>query len=214
MPTDAECPRCGASLRAPNLMHDGYLCPRHGEVRPLHPAVLPDSQGLLSLVRGAQVPAWLPWPLPPTWLFTGMRLVGGGALPVSAVAIGLTGASLTSGPADLVIVSEQPGTGLGARFAGLDDPEPGHSILQRPADTTLDAAGWPTPVWSLPAKDDRAVYVGEAAGEWLWLIAWPEIAWSVIHDDLRLVDLRSPQLLGDLPVGAKMPRLGRAGRPG
>ncbi len=207
MANDPQCPSCGSALRPPNLMHEQHLCPQHGEVAPLHPAVLPDVTTLQRVVRGAAVPAWLPWPMPATWVFTGLRLVGGGPQPVSAVAVALTGASLTSGPADLIIVSEQPGTGLGPRIAGLSGAQSVSAMLQRPADAMVDTGGWANPVWSLPAVDDRAVYVGEAAGEWLWLIAWPEIAWSVIHDGLRLVDLRGTQPLGDLPIGALMPRL-------
>jgi hypothetical protein len=190
-------------------MHAEHLCPRHGPVAPLHRALLPDPTALVRLVHGSAVPAWLPWPLPPTWVFTGLRLVGGAAQPVSATAVGLTGAALTSGPADLIVVSEQPGTGLGARLAGLADADPGPQIVQRPADSTVSAGGWPTPVWSLAAgaAAGAAAYVGQAAGNWLWLIAWPEVSWSVIHDDLHLVDVRSPQVLGDLPQGALMPRL-------
>ena len=59
---------------------------------------------------------------------------------------------------------------------------------------------------------DRAVYVGEAAGYWLWAIVWPVTEWMVVHDDLRLVDLRAPEHrthVTDVPTGALTPRLTR-----
>lgn len=207
MEAETECPRCGARLRLPNLMRDGYLCPQHGEEAPLHMPLLPDPENLPALLSTATVPAWIPWPLPANWVFTGLRMVGGGPAPISAVAVALTGAALTAGPADLVIISEQPGTGLGARFAGIDSQDPDSNMLANPPATNIHAASWPTPLWSLPSSDDRAIYVGEAAGVWLWLIAWPELAWSVMHDDMRLIDIRTADRLADLPVGAAMPRL-------
>ena len=205
--TEFGCPNCGAPLRPPNLMHDGYLCPQHGEVPPLHSPLLPQPDHLATLVGAAEVPAWIPWPLPTNWVFTGIRMVGGGPIPITAVAVGLTGAALNSGPADLVIIAEQPGTGLGARYSGIISQDPDPSMLANPPATHIHAAGWPTPLWSLPTEDDRAIYVGEASGEWLWLITWPELAWSVVHDDLRLIDLRTADRITELPVGAAMPRL-------
>ena len=207
MPAKPECPRCGTLLRPPNVMHESYLCPQHGQVAPLQPAVLPDPDQMHNLLASAAVPAWLPWPLPATWVFTGLRIVGGDSGPSRAVAIGLTGTSLATGPADLIIVSEQPGTGLGARLAGLASPDPDQGLFAEPATITVTAAGWPTPLWSLPGDADRTSYVGVAAGEWLWLVGWPELTWSVIHDDLRLIDVRKADRLADLPRGALMPRL-------
>lgn len=204
-----QCPRCGEALRPPTLMHEQFHCPRHGAVAPLHEPVLPVGEALTRLAAGSEVPYWLPWPLPARWLFTGLRLAGGGKEPVAAVVIGLSGQALAEGPADLLIVAEIPGTGLGAHLAGVAEPDPGFTALQ--AATKIRVGGWPTPLWTLPTEGPAA-YVGEAAGQWLWLIAWPEAAWTVIHDNLHLVDLRDCPPTMDVPAGALMPRLvGRGG---
>ena len=91
-------------------------------------------------------------------------------------------------------------------MAGLATTDPDPSIFAEPATISVTAAGWPTPLWSLPSEADRTSYVGEAAGEWLWLVGWPELTWSVIHDDLKLIDVRKADRLADLPRGALMPR--------
>jgi hypothetical protein len=99
--------------------------------------------------------------------------------------------------------------GLGASFAGLDTTDPGPELAQLPRDTRVVAGGHPTALWSLPVLD-REVYVGEAGGLWLWLVAWPIGEWMVVHDDLHLVDAREPghrALLTELPVAALSPRL-------
>jgi hypothetical protein len=206
VPAESCCPRCGAPLQPPNLMHSDYRCSLHGSVAPLQRATLPELADLPHALADAAVPVWLPWPLPDTWLFTGMRVAGDDPACIRATAIGLTGQGLSDGPSDLIIVAEEPGTGMGAHLAGIEYTDPGGYFLDESAVTKVHANGWPTPLWSLPVTD-RAVYVGEAGGHWLWLIAWPETAWSVIHSDLHLIDLRDPQAPGDVPTGALMPRL-------
>jgi hypothetical protein len=112
---------------------------------------------------------------------------------------------------ELVVVAEEPGVGLGASYAGLPTTDPGPEVASLPVDTTVRTGGVSTPLWSLPVSD-RAVYVGEADGRWLWLITWPVSEWMVVHDDLRLVDVREPAHRGalvDLRVGALSPRLAR-----
>lgn len=199
-----RCPRCGEALLPPTPMHERFECTQHGPVAPMYDAVLPAPDALAQLARSSPVPFWLPWPMPATWLFTGLRLAGGGKQPVEAVVTGLTGRGLTTGPSDLLIVAEQPGTGLGATLAGTAEPDP--DLTSNAAATTIRAGGTLTPLWLLETTD-RAAYVGEAAGQWLWLIAWPQEAWSVVDDDLQLVDVRAAPPLADLPTGALMPRL-------
>lgn len=207
MGAETQCPRCGEPLSSPNLMHAEFLCSRHGAVPPLQPAALPDPAVLVSLAARSDVALWLPWPLPPTWLFTGVRLVGGGSNGrVLATAMGLTGQGLENGPSDLLIVAEKPGTGLGSRLAGIQQVDPGSVFVGQESVAKIHAGGWPTPLWTVPSPD-RSIYVGEAGGDWLWLISWPASGWGVVHGDLRLVDLRETAQLTDLPTGALMPRL-------
>ena len=63
----------------------------------------------------------------------------------------------------------------------LKDP----SVLTPINDFFCMGHGIEAPMWSLPVSD-RAAYVGEASGLWLWAIAWPVGEWMVVHDDLRL----------------------------
>jgi Family of unknown function (DUF6758) len=204
---DPECSRCGAVLRPPDVWSSAWRCEVHGEVVPLHPPVPADAERLTRVAERAGVPMWLPWPLPPGWLVAGVRTAGDARGRHRAVALACSGPGLLDGPTDLVVVAEEPGVGLGARYAGLDGPDPGASMTSTPADTKVDAAGHPTPLWSVPGADDRAAYVGEAGGLWLWLVAWPPAGWTVVHDGLRLVDLRAPGHGLDVPAGAMTPRL-------
>jgi len=201
------CPRCGLELQPPTLMHREYLCSAHGPVAPLQRAVLPHATGLRQVASRSAVPMWIPWPLPATWLFTGVRVAEGTAAEITATAVGFTGQEFDDGPTDMIIVAEKPGTGLGAHLAGLEHVDPPAMFVAEPATTTVHAAGWATPLWSIPSQTDRSVYVGEASGEWLWLITWPQSGWSVVHSDLRLRDLRDGSLHSDIPTGALMPRL-------
>jgi hypothetical protein len=63
------------------------------------------------------------------------------------------------------------------------------------------------PLWSLDGGPDRAVYVGEALGHWLWAVLWPAAAGVLMLDRLELLDLREPGMTLDLPFGAASPRL-------
>jgi hypothetical protein len=113
------------------------------------------------------------------------------------------------GVAELLVVAEEPGTGLGARFAGLDGPDAG-VLTDRAVDAKIHAAGIPTAMWSLePSPDaaDRAVYVGEALGCWVWAVLWPGEAAFLLIDDFVLTDLRDAGHELDIPCGALSPRL-------
>ncbi|MCH9815437.1 MAG: hypothetical protein K0U64_03150 [Actinomycetia bacterium] len=201
-----NCPQCGGPLQIPDLMSSAYRCPIHGDVAPVETAVLLDQDHLPGMIRSAQVPIWFAWPLPVAWVSAGIQRVGDSRSGAVAAVTALAGQSLTDGPSDLLIVSEQPGIGFGARLAGLPYFDPGEEIADTPCDTKVHAGRWITPLWSL-ASPDRVVYVGESGGNWLWLIGWPAAVWSVIHDDLHLIDLRSAGPEVDIPAGALTPRL-------
>lgn len=111
------------------------------------------------------------------------------------------------GPAELVLVAEEPGVGLGARFAGIEGPDPG-DVTEGAAAAKIHAAGIPTAMWALDgAPSDRAVYVGEALGCWLWAVLWPDSAGFLLIDDFVLSDLRDTGQDLDVPCGALSPRL-------
>lgn len=201
------CVRCRGPLRTPE--HDGsWSCPEHGVVEPLHPALPAEPYHLGDVASSSAVPVWMPWPMRPGWSVNGVRRVGGTG-PSRGVAVSLTGPGFVERAVELVIVAEELGVGLGASYAGLRATDPGPELADLPRDTRLMAAGHPTALWSLPVSD-RAAYVGEAGGLWLWMVVWPVSEWMVVHDDLALVDVRAPEnrpFLGELPVAALSARL-------
>ncbi len=152
------------------------------------------------------VPVWLPWPLPPGWLVTGFAEVGDERTGARATVVALGGPSLSGGPADLLVIAEEPGVGLGAAYAGLDGPDPGEGFDSGPPNAKIQVLGHPTALWCVGGADDRAVYAGEALGNWLWTIAWPaEAGCLTAMAELSLHDLRDLDL--QLPFGAFSPRL-------
>ncbi len=162
---------------------------------------------LLDHVTRSRFPTWLPWPLPAAWAVSGVGRVGDGI--TSGTVLACSGPDPLGGPGDLVLVAEEPGTGLGARYAGIDAPDPGPQLLSRQADAKLTVAGRPTPLWHVAGPEDRAAYVGEASGRWLWLVGWPGLATAVVLlEATRLVD--PADILGELdlvPLSALSTRL-------
>jgi uncharacterized protein DUF6758 len=172
----------------------------------------PSQEGLNAALRDARVPLWVPWPLPLGWLVTGFLNVGDERTGSRACATAVSGPGLVAGPADMLLIAEEPGVGLGAHYAGLDAPDPGKSCAASPPHAKVEVRGvgtraHPVPLWAIDAGPDRAVYVGEALGNWLWAVLWPAEAGVLMLEQLRLTDLREPGMALDLPYGAYCPRL-------
>ncbi|MBO2455106.1 hypothetical protein J4573_49030 [Actinomadura barringtoniae] len=215
MRAEPTCPRCGGRLRAPSLWSSDWTCGVHGAVLPRQPAKSPTADGLAAVLQDTRVPVWAPWPLPHGWLVTGFLTVGDDRTGARAVAVALSGPGLLSGPADMILIAEDPGVGMGAYFAGLmDGPDPGAGFDEGPAHVKLEVRG-PTatngrsvPMWAVTTgKADRAVYVGEAMGSWLWAVLWPADAGVLMLERPNLLDLREPGMDLDVPYGAYSPRL-------
>jgi non-ribosomal peptide synthetase component F len=192
-------------------MTNRWTCAEHGPIEPVHPSSRPGAHALARVLKVTRVPVWLPWPLPAGWLVTGTTYAGDDPRGGRASVVACSGPAPLGGVGELILVAEEPGVGLGARFADVPGPDPGAEIVRARAGARLTAAGWPTSLWEVP-RDldqplDRAAWVGEAAGLWLWLVAWPETADLMVHDDLTLVDLRDTGHTLDLPYGALSPRL-------
>jgi len=202
------CPRCGAGLRAPGLMSSDWVCDVHGAVVPLRvlPRTGPDT--LRQVAEHAGVPVWCPLPMLPGWSVTGVAVAGHERGKAAAVAVALSGPCPVGGPADMVLVAEEPGTGLGARYAGMDAVDPGLSAAGAP-DAKLEASGHDTPLWRCETgATDRAAFVGEAGGVWLWAVLWPPTAELVLIEDVALHDLRDAVHVGEVvPIGAATTRL-------
>lgn len=200
-----SCPRCGSELAPPGLWRSDWSCPEHGGVLPLAPPVPSGAEAIVAALPASGVPVWAPWPLPPGWLITGLQLAGDDRSGAGAAVLASSGPAPFGGAADLLLVSEEPGVGLGARLAGVPGPDPGDRIVQAPVSARVAVDGHEVALWEVSGAADRSAYVGEADGRWIWAISWPETAGLLMHDHLELVDLRGTGF--DLPVGAASPRL-------
>src|SRR5947209_8867675 len=174
----AACPRCRRPLREPTAWSSAWRCDWHGEVDPLFPAFKPSRDGLDGLLRlfksgTAGVPAWLPWPLPAGWLVAGFAGAGDERTGARACAVALSGPNPVGGPADMVVVAEEPGVGLGAGLAGLDSVDPGAGFASDQAVAAASFGNHDFPLWQV-ASPDRAVFAGEVEGLWLWVVLWPD----------------------------------------
>jgi hypothetical protein len=204
----ATCPRCAGPLRPPGLMSSDWVCERHGAVSPLRVLPRVGDDVLAQVARDARVPLWCPVPLLPAWVLTGVAIAGDERSGTRASAVALAGPAPLGGTADLVLVAEEPGIGLGARVAGLDHVDPGEALAGGAPQEKVVAAGHPAALWQAGSAPDRRAFVGEALGVWLWVVVWPPEADLVLLEDLELHDLREEDsaVLG-LPVGAPSTRL-------
>lgn len=193
-------------MRQPSAWSSAWQCDLHGEVHPLRAVHSPSPGGLGGLLRGAAVPVWLPWPLPLGWLVTGFASAGDERTGSRACVVALSGPNPVGGPGDLLLVSEDLGVGLGAGFAGLDGPDPGHGFADGPPDGFVQYANHDLPLWHVDAPE-RAAFAGEMMGRWLWLVLWPATAGMLLVEPMPLRDLRDPGQDLDLPFGARSPRL-------
>ncbi|WP_018658191.1 DUF6758 family protein [Actinomadura flavalba] len=207
MSAEVTCPRCAAELRPPDARSADWTCGEHGAVLPRRPSEQPGQDALDEVLRHTHVPVWAPWPLPRDWLVTGFGSVGDERGGARAVAVALSGPGLLTGSHDLILVAEEPGIGLGAHFAGLPGTDPGPGFDRGAALTKLAAAGRSVPLWPVAAPSDRAAYVGEALGNWLWAVLWPAEAGVLLLEASALLDLREPGFALDLPYGPLSPRL-------
>jgi hypothetical protein len=154
------------------------------------------------------VPLWSPLPLLAGWTATGLAVAGDERTGLTATALALSGPSPLGGPADLVLVAEEPGTGLGARYAGAGEVDV-EAVLAGPPEAKVQAAGHPTALWRCPSAADRVAFVGEALGVWLYAVLWPPAAELVLLEHVVLHDLRHDAHVGlALPLGAPTSRLG------
>ena len=71
---------------------------------------------------------------------------------------------------------------------------------------TVKVANHEAPLWLVEARN-KAVFAGEVAGSWLWLVLWPDTAGVLLFEPLSLRDLRDPDQDLDVPFGALSPRL-------
>ena len=175
-------------------------------MHPLGAVHSPSRNGLEGLLRTSGVPVWLPWPLPAGWLITGFAGAGDERTGMRGCVVALSGPNPVGGPGDLLLVSEELGVGLGARFAGLDGPDPGDSFAAGRPHALVRFGHHDFPLWNVDAPE-RAAFAGEMMGRWLWAVLWPATAGVLMVEPMTLRDLRDPGQDLDLPFGAPSPRL-------
>lgn len=200
------CPRCPGPLTGSG---DSWTCGDHGSVTPLwHPDQPSYDAFGEHLSRAEGFPTYLPWPMAAGWQVSDFGVVQGSG-PAQATLTAAVGSTPDDGPVEVLVVSEEPGVGLGARCAGTVHSDPGHEIAGRPlARVRIDSQS--TPLWSIGTTDevdvDRSVAAGEADGRWLWLVVRPASAIMLLNTDWLLADvsgLGAPLL--ELPFGGPAP---------
>ena len=208
---DLSCPRCGGSVAPPSAWSSSWRCYKHGDVAPLRQVRSLSPEGLAGLLPKAVVPVLLPWPLPDAWLVTGFAAAGDERTGTRGCVVALSGPNPVGGPAEMLLISEELGVGLGAYCAGLEGPDPGDGFAEGPAHAQVQLGGHEFPLWHVEAPG-RAVFAGEILGTWLWIVLWPDTAGTLLVETMRVLDLRDRGQDFDLPFGARSPRL--PGEPG
>lgn len=203
------CPRCVEPVheRGPAVE-----CPAHGVVAPLwRPDEATYAAFVDHLARARDFPTLLPWPMGPGWQISDFGVVGASDKEPTATVMCCSGPSDLDGAVDVLFVSEEPGTGLGARVARLDrsyPPEPGDeppAARLRVGSSTV--ALWTVSTSATDREFDRTVLVGEAAGRWLWVVLYPASAVLLLRQDWILRDAsRVGAVLLELPFGGLAPR--------
>jgi hypothetical protein len=205
----AGCPRCSTPVAQ---SADAWHCPEHGAVAPLwRPGLASYDAFVEHLAVAGSFPTYLPWPLSPGWHVTDFGVVGAGPHAAVATVTCSSGPSDLDGAVDLVVVSEEPGTGVGARCAGTPRTDPGPEVGDGPPLVHVRIGGREIPLWAVSTSDggpdlDRTVVVGEAVGRWLWLVLRPASALLLLREDwiLRDVSGAGPHLV-EMPFGGPPP---------
>lgn len=205
----ASCPVCSTPIAS---FEGSWACPEHGPTTPLwRPREASYDAFGVHLRLAGPFPTYLPWPVGPGWRCSDFALVGDTVAPALAVMTCLTGISRADGPVDVMVVTEEPGTGLGSRCAGIDGVDPGPEVGRGQPSARVVAGNRPAALWlmstsSADADFDRSVLVGEAAGRWLWVILRPASALLLWHDEPILSDVSQiGASLIEMPFGGAAP---------
>lgn len=186
----AQCPRCPSPVTG---SADEWSCPVHGSVPVLWRAEAPSYDALAAhLERAGRFPTYLPWPMAAGWRVSDFGVVRDG-MGARATVTGTSGTSVLDGPVDVVVVTEEPGTGLGGRVARLVSSDPTGVGEGSPiAKVRVDAASvslWQVSTSAADGEFDRMVLAGEAHGRWLWLVLHPASAVLLLRDEWILRDV-------------------------
>jgi len=159
----------------------------HGRVPPLRQAPEPSADWVRHVAVASRVPVWMPWPLLPGWVVSGVVPVGDDVSGVPAVATLLSG----------------PRVGFAARAAGLAGPDPG-DVFGGPPYARAQVSDHQVPLWIVQTDRDQAVVVGERDLVWIWVVVRPASAGALLVDLMGVADARE---MGEevrlLPYGAR-----------
>lgn len=203
------CPRCPTPVLSPRTgSGGGWSCPEHGIIAPLWRPVEASYDSFLEhLDASRSLPTYLPWPLSPGWSVTDFASVGADPERARATMTCCSGTSELDGPVDVLVITEEPGTGLGARVAGTPYVDPGADLGDGPPSlrVRIDSQAiplWPVSISAAMGDWDRSVVVGEAGGRWFWIVLRPASAMLLLRDDwiLRDVSGLGPALV-EVPFG-------------
>lgn len=206
MALEAACPRCSERIGAGS-------CPQHGAGSVWwRPASASYDTFTEHLAAAGSFPTYLPWPISPGWAVTdfGVVLAAPGDHPVATLTC-TSGVSDVDGPIDVLVISEEAGTGLGARVAGLAHDDPGSALTLAPPTARFRVGTVTSSLWQVPLPDvgnefDRSVLVGEADGRWIWLVFRPPAAVLAVSEDWLLRDVSGlGASLLELPFGGPTP---------
>jgi hypothetical protein len=179
-----------------------------------------------ALSAAGDLPTYLPWPMSPGWSVTDFAVVSRSPRGADARATMTctSGTSALDGPVDVFVVTEESGTGLGARCAGTGHLDPGPEIGIGPPMVKVRIGSQSVPMWPVStvtgdtarggsaggsAGDpelDRSVVAGEALGRWLWIVMRPASAVLLLRDEWILRDVSGigPPLV-EMPFGGPAP---------
>lgn len=188
-----------------------WSCVDHGRIDPLWRVEHASYSAFGDhLARAGDFPTYVPWPMSPGWEVTDFGVVGGSGAARATVTC-VAGTSPLDGPVEVLVVSEEPGTGLGARCAGTLHSDPGAQIAASTPTARVRVVNQSIPLWTISTSDadtdlDRSVFAGEARGRWLWLVLRPASAMLLLADEWILADVSDlgPQLL-EVPFGGHPP---------
>lgn len=212
MALHAGCPWCTTPVAPAD--EDAWSCPEHGLVPPLWRPTAPSYDSFVEhLDRAGPFPTYLPWPLGPEWHISDFALVGTGSIRATLTCV--SGATALDGPVDVIVISEEPGTGLGARVIGMTDRDRDAfeaAVAGGPPEVKVRLSSHAVGLWPVPIlrqqegseEWDRSVLLGEAEGRWLWLVLRPASALLLLREEwiLRDVSDSGPQLV-EVPFGGQ-----------
>jgi len=203
MPLRTECPRCPTPL-------DAGACPEHGPTPALSRPDEASYDGFVeALSTAGELPTYVPWPMSPGWAVSDFAVVGRDGARATMTCS--SGSSALDGPVDVFVVSEEPGTGLGARCAGTMHIDPGCEIGAGVPMVRVRVGSQSVPLWAVSTATsdrdlDRSVVAGEAGGRWLWVVVQPASAILLLRDEWILRDASAigPPLV-EIPFGGPSP---------